>query len=134
MKSVQVIIERSTTGYSAYVPDLQGCVSTGSSIEEVKQSILEAISFHLDGMKEDDLALPVEFTKQYSLRFTYDVETFLQHYDKIFSRRALSRLTGVNESLLSQYASGLKHPRPAQAKRIERGLHQLAYELLQINL
>ncbi len=134
MKSVQVIIERSTTGYSAYIPELQGCVSTGSSVEEVKKFIAEAVFLHIEGMKQDGLDLPFEITEQYNLQFTFDVETFLQHYNKIFSRRALSRLTGINESLLSQYAAGLKHPRPAQAKRIEKGLHKLANELLQISL
>jgi len=134
MKSIQVIIERSKTGYSAYIPELQGCVSAGSSIEEVKKSISEAITFHLEGMKEDGLDLPNNFVEQYTLQYSFDVETFLQHYNKIFSRRALSRLTGINESLLSQYAAGLKHPRPAQAKRIEKGLHELANELLQISL
>lgn len=134
MKIIQIIIERSKTGYSAYIPELQGCVSTGASVQEVKKSIAEAISFHLEGMKQDGLVLPVEFGENYTFKYSFDVETFLQYYDKIFSRRALSRLTGINESLLSQYAAGIKHPRPAQAKRIEKGLHELAYELLQISL
>jgi predicted RNase H-like HicB family nuclease len=134
MHNIQVIIEKSNTGYSAYVPVLQGCVSTGSTVEETKQAIQEAITFHLEGLQQDGLKIPVEFPGLYHLQFTFDVETFLQHYNKIFSRRALSRLTGINESLLSQYAAGLKHPRPAQAKRIEKGLHELANELLQINL
>jgi predicted RNase H-like HicB family nuclease len=134
MKNIQVIIERSKTGYSAYIPELQGCVSTGSSVDEVKKLISEAITIHLKGMKQDGLDIPVDFTEQYTLRFSFDVETFLQHYNKIFTRRALSRLTGINESLLSQYATGLKRPRPAQAKKIEKGLHELANELLQISL
>ena len=134
MKNLQVVIERSRTGYSAYIPALPGCVCTAESMEEVKKNIAEAVSFHLEGMREDGMVIADEFNEQYLLQFTFDVETFLQHYNKIFSRRALSRLTGINESLLSQYASGLKHPRPAQAKRIEKGLHQLANELLQISL
>ncbi len=134
MSKIQVIIEKSETGYSAYVPELPGCVSTGSNVEEIKRYIGEAISFQLEGMQEDGLPIPQALTGKYSLQFTFDVETFLKYYDKIFSRRALSRLTGINESLLSQYASGLKHPRPAQAKRIEKGLHRLANELLQISL
>jgi predicted RNase H-like HicB family nuclease len=134
MEKVNVIIEKSKTGFSAYLPELPGCVSTGSSINEVKDHISEAISFHLDGMKQDQLSIPGLFSSKYILQFSYDVETFLNHYDQIFTRRALSRITGINESLLSQYASGLKHPRKAQAKRIEKGLHELANELLQISL
>jgi len=109
-------------------------VSTGVSVDEVKRNISEAIKYHLEGMKEDGLAIPEDFSSAFLLIFSFDVETFLNYYDRIFTSRALSRITGVNESLFSQYASGLKRPRPAQSKKIERGLHQLARELLQVSL
>jgi len=53
-----IVIEKSTTGYSAYSPDLPGCVSTGNTIEETEQSMREAISFHLDGLKEEGYEIP----------------------------------------------------------------------------
>jgi len=134
MGKVQVIIEKSSTGYSAYVPELPGCISTGSSVDEIRDNISEAIAFHMDGLVQDGLSVPNVFEDGIELRLSFDVETFLNYYDQIFTRRALSRITGINESLLSQYATGLKHPRPAQAKRIEKGLHELANELLQISL
>jgi predicted RNase H-like HicB family nuclease len=53
-----IVIEKSKTGYSAYSPDLPGCVSTGKTIEETEQSMREAISFHLDGLKEEGYEIP----------------------------------------------------------------------------
>ena len=53
-----VVIEKWQNNYSAYVPDLPGCVSTGSTIDEVEKNIKEAISFHLDGLKKDGLSVP----------------------------------------------------------------------------
>ncbi len=53
-----VIIEPGSNNFSAYVPDLPGCVSTGDTLEEVKSNIQEAISFHLDGMKQDGEPVP----------------------------------------------------------------------------
>ncbi len=53
-----VIIEETNTGFSAYVPDLPGCISVGTSKEEVESHIQEAIIFHLEGLKEDGLAIP----------------------------------------------------------------------------
>lgn len=53
-----VIIEKAEGNYSAYVPDLPGCVSTGTTVAEVKQNIKEAISFHLEGLREDGLPIP----------------------------------------------------------------------------
>jgi len=53
-----IVIERAENNYSAYVPDLPGCIATGQTIEEVEQHIREAIEFHLDGMKEDGDPIP----------------------------------------------------------------------------
>ena len=53
-----VVIERAENNYSAYVPDLPGCVSTGVTVEDVERSIREAIAFHLEGMGEDGLPIP----------------------------------------------------------------------------
>ncbi len=53
-----VVIEKADGNYSAYVPDLPGCVATGETIEEVKQMIAEAIEFHIEGMLEDGLPIP----------------------------------------------------------------------------
>ncbi|MFQ5882057.1 MAG: type II toxin-antitoxin system HicB family antitoxin [Candidatus Methylomirabilales bacterium] len=53
-----VVIEKAKENYSAYVPDLPGCVATGATREEVEQQIREAIRFHLDGLREDGLPIP----------------------------------------------------------------------------
>lgn len=52
-----VVIESSETGYSAYVPDLPGCVVVGESIDETERLIQEAVEFHLDGLREDGMAV-----------------------------------------------------------------------------
>lgn len=54
-----IVIEKAEGNYSAYVPDLPGCVATGATVAEVEAEIREAIAFHLDGMREDGLAVPV---------------------------------------------------------------------------
>ncbi len=53
-----VVIEETGTGYSAYVPDLPGCVSTGSTLAEVEDGISEAIGLHLQGMRSDGDSIP----------------------------------------------------------------------------
>ena len=53
-----IVIERAATNFSAYVPDLPGCVATGNTIEETEASIREAIEMHLAGMREDGLQVP----------------------------------------------------------------------------
>ncbi|MFB2838335.1 type II toxin-antitoxin system HicB family antitoxin [Floridanema evergladense] len=53
-----IVIEKAAENYSVYVPDLPGCVATGVTIEEVEQQIKEAISFHLEGLREEGLPIP----------------------------------------------------------------------------
>ena len=53
-----VVIEKAESNYSAYVPDLPGCVATGSSVKEVEKEIRDAIRFHIEGLKEDGLPVP----------------------------------------------------------------------------
>lgn len=52
-----IVIEKAENNYSAYVPDLPGCVATGASVEEVESQIREAIEFHLEGMREDGVPI-----------------------------------------------------------------------------
>ena len=58
MMNYVVVYEKSSTGWAAYVPDLPGVVTTGRSKEETQQLIREAIEFHLEGLREDDLPIP----------------------------------------------------------------------------
>jgi len=53
-----IVIENAGRNYSAYVPDLPGCVATGKTIEETGQAIREAIEFHLDGLRDEGVPIP----------------------------------------------------------------------------
>ncbi len=63
-----IIFEKTETGYSAYVPDLPGCIATGRTKPIVEKNILNAIRFHLDGMKGEKIKFPIYRT---------DAETFV---------------------------------------------------------
>ncbi|MGQ0486373.1 MAG: type II toxin-antitoxin system HicB family antitoxin [Hyphomicrobiales bacterium] len=53
-----IIIERTGNNFSAYVPDLPGCVAAGETARDVKREIREAIRFHIEGLREDGLPVP----------------------------------------------------------------------------
>jgi len=53
-----IVIEKAEGNYSAYVPDLPGCVATGETVQEVESQIRGAIEFHLEGLREDGLPIP----------------------------------------------------------------------------
>ena len=53
-----VVIEKANGNYSAYVPDLPGCVATGESVADAERSIRDAIKLHIQGLREDHLPIP----------------------------------------------------------------------------
>jgi predicted RNase H-like HicB family nuclease len=53
-----VVIEKANDHYSAYVPDLPGCVATGATVKDTEREIRDAIRFHIDGLKEDGQPIP----------------------------------------------------------------------------
>jgi len=57
-----IVVEQTATGFSAYSPDVPGCIATGATREEVEQLMREAVAFHLDGMREDGLSMPAPHT------------------------------------------------------------------------
>ena len=59
MMRYAIVIEKAPdSNYSAYVPDLPGCITTGQTIEEVERLMQEAIEFHIEGLREDGLPIP----------------------------------------------------------------------------
>jgi len=53
-----IVIEKTPSGYSAYSPDLDGCVATGSTKQEIEQNMREAIEFHLEGLRHEGYKIP----------------------------------------------------------------------------
>jgi predicted RNase H-like HicB family nuclease len=58
-----IVIERAAKNYAAYVPDLPGCVATGSTVEETERLIREAIEFHIEGLRADGQTIPEPSSK-----------------------------------------------------------------------
>ena len=58
MNRYLIVVEETKTGFSAYSPDLDGCIATGANRGEVEQKMREAMEFHLEGLKEEHLTIP----------------------------------------------------------------------------
>ena len=58
-----IVVEKTETGFSAYSPDLLGCVATGATEEETEANMREAIAFHVEGLKEEGFPVPQPSTK-----------------------------------------------------------------------
>ncbi len=134
MKDLTIIIEQTENNYAAYVDGIDGIVTTGRSVDEIKRNMIEAIDLYVETCKEMDLEIPEELQGDYNLTFKMDTKCVLTFYYGIFTKAGLSRLTGINQKQLWHYASGSSHPRPAQKVKIENALHRLGEELLAVRL
>ena len=75
MHKYLVIFEKANGNYSAYSPDIPGCIATGKTREDAERSIKEAISFHIEGLKEDGLPVPERTPGGHRLYSRRDIET-----------------------------------------------------------
>lgn len=131
----QVIISTSKTenGFSASCELLPGWIVafTGSFTEFVNY-VKESINFYIDCAKIDNEPYPTVFDNDYELLFKMDIQSLLYCYDKILTRAALSRMTGINQRQLGHYICGRSKPRKPQSERIVNALHELGKELQSI--
>ncbi|MDR0681678.1 MAG: hypothetical protein LBG15_07525 [Dysgonamonadaceae bacterium] len=132
MKKIIVTVGASSDHFGAHAENCPGIYGAGDTPEAAKQNALEGLNLLVKYNKREDL--PDILKGEYTIVYRYDTQSFLKHYNSIFTNVALERLTGINQKLLHHYSTGLKKPRPAQRKKIENALHQLGEELLAVEL
>lgn len=130
MKTIIATLEWGKDGYGVWFEELPNVFSFGETVEKAQANAREAIEFSFDGVSD----APDWVKEGFDIAIRFDTAGLLNHYQHIFTKRALSKITGINESLLSQYAMGIKKPRTNQSRKIEDGLHRLAKELQAICL
>lgn len=134
MKKNVVEIFFANKNFSAYVPLLPGCISTGSTPDGIKSNILEAIQFHLEGMREDGDPIPSSFKGKFELVFKFDTQSLLKYYKNVITGSALEKYSGINQKQLNHYANLHRKPKEDQIKKIEAAFHDLGRELLAVQL
>ena len=123
MNKLEVIIERTNEGLWASIPTLPGCVSFGKDFSELKHNLNKAIKLHIEGMQEDGETIP-EFKE---FQFHIDMTYFFKNYPVSIS--GISKYSGINRSLLSQYANGIKSPSIKQAAKIQESIRRIGEEM-----
>lgn len=126
-KSIAHIECNSTGFFSVYTNDEFpfGFFGEGYTVEEAKKDFIETFKAFRDDHKErTGEYIDAEF------EFVYDTSALLQVYKDIINIRALADTTGISNVMLSQYARGVRHPRPAQRERIIAGIHEMGRKCL----
>ncbi|MBS9773823.1 MAG: helix-turn-helix transcriptional regulator [Tenacibaculum sp.] len=131
---VEVIVQKCENRYELVInPDIDydldfGLFGEGKTVKEAIADFHNSLEEIKEIYKEDNLTFPqgLEFT------FKYDLASFLEYYSKMFSYASLERLTGVNQTQLSQYVQGYRKPSKKTSQKIEVALHNFAEELGQV--
>ena len=113
MKELEVIVEYAGDNLSAYIEDAP-IITTGADLDEIKKNISEAIQLYLDYCKEAGIVPVEKLCGELEITYRIDAATFINYYSNIFTKAALSRITGINERQLWHYAAGVHKPRRRQ--------------------
>jgi predicted RNase H-like HicB family nuclease len=129
---VTVIIEQNSKGrYSAYISDKRikfGILGEGKTVEET----IEDFQIGYEEMKDTYQGEGKEFPAL-EFDFKYDVASFLSSCSNILSLAGLSRLTGLNQGLLSHYVAGRKKPTQKTISKIRHSVHEFGKSLCQVD-
>ena len=131
MKAVKIIVEKTKDHYSAFAENVEGVYGAGETVAEAKESILKAIKLLKKHNKSNYTKI---LNGDYQVKFKFDTQSLLNYYKGIFTNASLERMTGIKQKQIQHYASGLKKPRVDQKIKIQNSLHQLASELLAVEL
>ncbi|WP_045689054.1 hypothetical protein [Hymenobacter sp. AT01-02] len=124
MNTFEMIVEKTSTGYSAYC-ESEGAYTAANTFAELQTNMVEALNLALE-----ETGRTVTLA---DIKITYDLESFFDAY-KVINAAALAKRLGMTQSLLSQYVSGAKKAGPKQTQRILEGIRQVGKELAEMEL
>lgn len=135
MKKVKVIIDRAGDGtYNAYCKECPTLFGMGDTVAEAQAELNEGIRILKEEIGRENAAqYPDWLDYDYELEYQYDVQGFMEYYAGIFTPTALGNLANINSKQMWNYMHGVAKPRKAQVDKIEKALHQLGAELLNIS-
>ncbi len=119
---IEVIVEKTKTGYSAYAQKYP-VYTVGTSLEELKSNIVDALNLHFEAQNK--------VVSDKDLKIDLDLPQFFQYF-KVINIEALSERIGIDKQILLQYVNGIKKPSLTQTQRILKGVQQVGNELASV--
>lgn len=128
MKKLKVIVHPTKEGLWAEVELLTGCFSQGETYTQLREMLREAIELHVEGLEEDGEHVP-DYIKSgdFDFEFKIDFKDLFEEFPLTIS--GVADRTGINRSLLNQYAKGIKTLSEKQALRIQHAINDIGKEL-----
>ncbi len=135
METIKVEVSWSGKNYGGGwgCPEIGAVICSGKSLEEFKAEFAAALEFHVEALLADGESVPQWLVnKDYEVEYDLKASALLRQAEQFTTMAALSRVTGINQRLLSNYASEVKRPRPEQMRRIVEGIRQIGQNCLAV--
>lgn len=126
MSRVTLIIEENKDGFWAQIKEFDGVFTHGETLEELKSNAVEALELYFE---ESESTMP----ENVQFEFVYDIREFFEVNDFINISKLAER-SGINPSLLRQYARGIKYPGEKQIAKIQATIREIGKELTKSTL
>lgn len=130
-KILNVYVGKANSNVGAYIEEIDGFVITRKTVKILERDMPSAVELIINDAREDG-ELETWMNGSYKFIYHYDLETLLEKYSDVFNQSNIARISGINESLMRQYLSGVKKPGKKQLQRIQDGLHQFAESLSEV--
>ena len=132
MEVLKVEINKAGNGVSAHLPALNGFVIASSSVVALKNELRESVLFHIEGLYPEERTPWMDGDYYFELVFC-DIPSLVSGYGDTINQSSLARISGINESQMRQYVSGIRSASPKILKRVEEGLHRYADDLKKVH-
>jgi len=129
--AISVVIEKTSTGFSAYALEVDGLATVGNNISEIKQNFNEVLQYHVEYLQEK--GEKVKLT-DFEISYQIDLEQVFEYFTVINKTAFAENYAEINQSLFRQYTKGLASLSSDKMQQISRGLHKLADELSDLTL
>lgn len=127
-----VVVEKTNTGFSAYIKEIDGIVGVGGTMTELKENLNEAFYHYLEYINEtENRSLSVS---DFVFEYTLDLKQFFDYFKVINKSAFASDYLDMNQSLFRRYTNGLAPLSDKKMIEISKGLHKLANELEDLSL
>lgn len=132
MITIEAIIERASDGFYSVYCENEMFSGGGNKPNEAKADMLFQMNFYKKTAIEMSFSYPVFLDEEFEVVYTIDKESILKYYLGMITPATLERLTGIHQRQLFSYLHGCSKPRKQQVEKIEKALHSLGKELLEI--
>ncbi|QSB26128.1 type II toxin-antitoxin system HicB family antitoxin [Flavobacterium sp. CLA17] len=128
---ISVVIEKTSTGFSAYAKEIDGLATVGSSITEIKENFNEVLQYHVEYLQEQGENVTIT---GFDISYQIDLEQVFDYFSVINKSAFAEHYAEMNQSLFRQYTKGLTNLSSDKMLQISKGLHKLADELSDLTL